>query len=155
MTGVVAPLPLRPAAAAQQQRLTRRVPWAQWRQATTSLREEQRHTGLEVVRLGRDNEQLRKELARRQLDADALRSETAQKEREARRADEYRGQAQERLEQLRRVEQRLASAEAALQRSRKEAADSKAAAETAAEQLALVRAPGLAPPPKLAGWLAG
>ncbi len=103
-----------------------------------SLREEQRHLGLEVARLGRENEQLQKEIARRNQDTDALLAETALKEREIRRADAYAKQAAERLEQVQRTEQRLATAEAALAHCRKEAADMKTEAAAAAEQLALV-----------------
>ena len=113
---------------------------SQWKQAAGSLREEQRHLGLEVARLGRENEQLQKEVARRNQDTDALLAETALKEREMRRADTYAKQAAERLEQVHRTEQRLATTEAALAHCRKEATDSKMAADAAAEQLALVRA---------------
>jgi predicted RNase H-like nuclease (RuvC/YqgF family) len=112
----------------------------QWRQATASLRDEQRHLGLEVARLGRENEQLQQEVARRHHDTEALQAETALKEREMRRADKYCNQADERLEQLHRTEQRLATAEAALAHCRKEAADSRTEASAAAEQLALVSA---------------
>ena len=112
--------------------------FSQWRQAVGSLREEQRHLGLEVARLGRENEQLQKEIARRNQDTDALLAETALKEREMRRADTYAQQAAERLEQLHRTEQRLSTAEAALAHLRKEAAASKLAADSAAEQLTLV-----------------
>lgn len=119
---------------------SRRTAWrrSQWRLAASSLREEQRHLGLEVGRLGKENEQLHKEITRRNQDTDALRVETALKEREMHRADTYAKQAAERLEQVYRTEQRLATAEAALVHCRKEAADSKMAADAAAEQLALV-----------------
>ena len=91
-----------------------------------------------MARIGRENEQLQKEIARRNQDTDALLAETALKEREMRRADTYAQQAAERLEQVHRTEQRLSTAEAALAHLRKEAAASKLAADAAAEQLTLV-----------------
>ena len=83
------------------------------------------------------------QLARSQLDGDAVQEETTHRERVARRAEKYRKLAEERLDLVRRAEQREAAANAAAAKCKRQAEASAAAADATQNQLKLVRVPPL------------